>query len=70
MIYQDVSGWECLRLGRLLLVHESLKELRWVEEMMKYNAYTFQSADEILEMVAEYCPVDDDTIYENFPIEI
>ena len=64
------QGWECLRLGRLLLIHESLAKLRWVEEILKYNAYTFQSVDEILEMVGEYCPVDDDAIFEKFPIEI
>ena len=62
--------WECLRLGRLLLIHESLAELRWVKQIMKYNAYTFQSVDEMLEMVEEYCPRDDETVLENFPIEI
>ncbi len=62
--------WECLRLGRLLLIHESLEELRWVKKIMRYNAYTFQSVDEILEMVEEYCPGDDETVLENFPIKI
>ncbi len=62
--------WECLRLGRMLLIHESLAELRWVKEIMRYRAYTFQSVDEILEMVEENCPGDDETVLENFPIEI
>ena len=62
--------WECLRLGRLLLIHEFLAKLSWVKEMMKYNTYTFQSADEILEMVEDYCPEDDTGIFEKFPIEI
>jgi len=64
------QGWECLRLGRLLLIHESLKKLSWVREMMRYNTYTFKSVDDILNMVEEYCPEDDTAIYEKFPIEI
>ncbi len=64
------QGWECLRLGRLLLIHKSLEELPWVKRMMKYNTYTFQSAEEILEMVEEYCPEDDASLFEKFPIEI
>jgi DNA processing protein len=62
------QAWECLRLGRLLLIHESLAGLQQFKEILKYNAYTFQSVDEILEMVEENCPVDDDTIFEKFPI--
>jgi DNA processing protein len=64
------QAWECLRLGRLLLLHESLAGLQQFKEILKYNAYTFQTVDEILEMVEEYCPVDDDTIFEKFPVEL
>ena len=64
------QAWECLRLGRLLLIHKSLAGLQRFNEIMKYNAFTFQSVEEILEMVEEYCPVDDDTIFEKFPVEL
>lgn len=62
------QGWECLRLGRLLLIHKSLQKLRWVKEMMKYNTYLFKSVDEILKMVDEFCPSDDEKVLQNLKL--
>jgi len=47
-IYQ---GWECLRLGRPLLIHASLKGLKWVRKMTKHDAHLFETADEVLEVL-------------------
>jgi DNA processing protein len=47
-IYQ---GWECLRLGRPLLIHASLKDLTWVRKMTERRARLFRTADEVLEVL-------------------
>jgi DNA processing protein len=49
-IYQ---GWECLRLGRPLLIHASLAELPWARRMVKYGAHLFRYADEVLEAITQ-----------------
>jgi DNA processing protein len=47
-IYQ---GLECLRLGRPLLIHASLKDLTWVRKMTEHDACLFETADEVLEVL-------------------
>jgi DNA processing protein len=47
-IYQ---GLECLRLGRPLLIHASLKDLVWVRRMVEHGAHLFETADEALEVL-------------------
>jgi DNA processing protein len=49
-IYQ---GWECLRLGRPLLIHASLKNLAWVRRMVGRGAFLFRTANEVLEAVTQ-----------------
>ncbi len=61
------QGWECLRLGRLLLIHRSLARLPWVGSMMRYGAYFFNSVDEMLDMIMENCPSEDETALEGLP---
>jgi DNA processing protein len=46
VVYQ---GWECLRLGRPLLIHSSLRNLTWARKMMEHGACLFETADGILE---------------------
>jgi DNA processing protein len=48
VIYQ---GWECIRLGRPLLIHASLKDLTWVGKMIEYGAHLFETAAEALEVL-------------------
>jgi DNA processing protein len=64
------QGWECLRLGRLLLIHASLADLPWVKRMMEYGAHLFRYADEMLEAILENCPNDDITVLEGLPIDL
>jgi DNA processing protein len=49
-IYQ---GLECLRLGRPLLIHASLKDLAWVRRMVGRGALFFRTANEVLEAVTQ-----------------
>jgi DNA processing protein len=48
VVYQ---GWECIRLGRPLLIHASLKDLKWVRKMTEHGAHLFETADEVLEVL-------------------
>lgn len=64
------QGWECLRLGRLLLIHRSLARLPWVGSMMRYGAYFFNSVDEMLDMIMENCPSEDETALEGLPLNL
>jgi DNA processing protein len=45
------QGWECIRLGRPLLIHASLKDLTWVGKMIEYGAHLFETAAEALEVL-------------------
>ena len=49
-IYQ---GLECLRLGRPLMIHASLKDLTWVGKMVEYGAHLFETAAEVLEAISK-----------------
>jgi DNA processing protein len=46
-------GWECIRLKRPLLIHESMKGLPWVKQMLSYGLLVrlFNSATDIMEAV-------------------
>jgi DNA processing protein len=46
-----VQAWECIRLGRPLLIHASLKDLMWVRKMTEHRACLFETADEVLEVL-------------------
>jgi DNA processing protein len=48
-----VQAWECIRLGRPLLIHASLAELPWAKRMVKYGAHLFRTANEVLEAVTQ-----------------
>jgi len=45
------QGWECIRLGRPLLIHSSLRNLTWVRKMAEHGAHLFETADEVLEVL-------------------
>jgi DNA processing protein len=45
------QGWECIRLGRLLLIHVSLKDLKWVRRMVERGAFLFRTPDDVLEVL-------------------
>jgi DNA processing protein len=45
------QGWECIRLGRPLLIHASLKDLIWVGKMVEHGAHLFETADEVLNVL-------------------
>jgi DNA processing protein len=45
------QGWECIRLGRPLLIHASLAELPWAKRMVERGALLFETVDEVLEAV-------------------
>jgi DNA processing protein len=47
-IYQ---GLECLRLGRPLLIHASLKDIAWVRRMVERGAFLFRTPDDVLEVL-------------------
>jgi DNA processing protein len=47
------QGWECIRLGRPLLIHASLKDLKWVRRMVGRGAFLFRTANEVLEAVTQ-----------------
>ena len=47
-IYQ---GWECIKLGRPLLIHASLKDLTWVRRMTECGAFLFRTPDDVLEVL-------------------
>jgi DNA processing protein len=44
-------AWECIRLGRPLFIHASLKDLTWVRKMVERGAFLFRTADEVLEVL-------------------
>jgi predicted Rossmann fold nucleotide-binding protein DprA/Smf involved in DNA uptake len=44
-------GWECIRLKRPLLIHENMKGLPWVKQMLSYGVRLFNSATDIVEAV-------------------
>jgi DNA processing protein len=46
VVYQ---GWECIRLGRPLLINASLTRASWVERMAERGALIFMTVDEVLE---------------------
>jgi DNA processing protein len=46
-----VQAWECIRLGRPLLIHASLKDLKWVGKMVEHGAHLFETADEVLNVL-------------------
>jgi len=46
VVYQ---GWECIRLGRPLLINASLARASWVERMAERGALLFMTVDEVLE---------------------
>jgi len=46
-----VQAWECIRLGRPLLIHASLKDLTWVGKMVEQGAHLFEAADEVLNVL-------------------
>ena len=48
VVYQ---GWECIRLGRPLLINASLTRAPWVERMAERGALLFETVDEVLEAV-------------------
>jgi DNA processing protein len=48
VVYQ---GWECIRLGRPLLINASLTRASWVERMAERGALLFKTVDEVLEAV-------------------
>jgi DNA processing protein len=45
------QAWECIRLGRPLFIHASLKDLTWVRKMVEHGARLFETADETLEVL-------------------
>jgi DNA processing protein len=45
------QGWECIRLGRPLLIHASLKDLKWVRRMTECGAFLFRTPDDVLEVL-------------------
>jgi DNA processing protein len=45
------QGWECIRLGRPLPIHASLKDLTWVRKMVEHGAHLFETADEVLNVL-------------------
>jgi DNA processing protein len=45
------QGWECIRLGRPLLINTSLARASWVERMAERGALLFKTVDEVLEAV-------------------
>jgi DNA processing protein len=46
-------GWECIRLGRPLLLHESMGSLPWVKQMLSHGLLvrTFNDAGDIIETI-------------------
>lgn len=45
------QGWECIRLGRPLFIHTSLKDLTWVRRMTECGAFLFRTPDDVLEVL-------------------
>jgi len=45
------QGWECIRLGRPLFIHASLKDLNWVRRMTECGAFLFRTPDDVLEVL-------------------
>jgi DNA processing protein len=45
------QGWECIRLGRPLLINAALKDLTWVGKMVEHGAHLFETADEVLNVL-------------------
>jgi DNA processing protein len=45
------QAWECIRLGRPLLIHASLKDLTWARKMVDRGALLFETADEVLNVL-------------------
>lgn len=53
------QGWECLRLGRPLFVHDSefrKPELTWPSDMARYGAIRFGTPEDILEEIPTNSP--------------
>jgi DNA processing protein len=45
-------GWECIRLGRPLLIHKSLTGLSWTRQMLSYRKMgTFTTGEDVAEAV-------------------
>jgi DNA processing protein len=46
-------GWECIRLGRPLLLHESMRGLSWVKQMLSHGLLVrkFSDAGDIVEVI-------------------
>jgi DNA processing protein len=46
-------GWECIRLGRPLLLHESMRGLSWVKQMLAHGLLvrTFSGVGDIVEVI-------------------
>jgi DNA processing protein len=42
------QGWECIRLGRSLLINASLTHISWVKRMVERGARLFKTVDEVL----------------------
>ena len=53
VVYQ---GWECIRLGRPLLINASLARAPWVERMAERGALLFETVDEVLEALTSSPP--------------
>ena len=53
------QGWEALRLGRILFIEESLRNLSWVQKMRGYGAILFSELDfpQLLEELLPPAPV-------------
>ena len=55
------QGWEALRLGRILFIEESLRELSWVQKMLEYGAilYSGENFPAFLEELLPPAPVEE-----------
>lgn len=49
------QGWETIRLGRLLLINEKMKNLAWVQKMVEYGAILFSNVGDVIELIEENC---------------
>jgi DNA processing protein len=53
------QGWETLRLGRPLFIHEAefqKSHLTWPEEMARYGAVRFREPSDVLDLIPTYSP--------------